>query len=468
MDLSTLTFIDIETTGLSPERDRIIEIGLIRMKNGRVIKTFETLVNPDCSLPPEIPMLTGITANQLERAPVFSRIADELAALLKDSVFVAHNARFDYSFIRSEYSRLEKSFRSQVLCTAKLSRRLFPKFRQHNLDSIINRFAIPCDTRHRAFSDARVLADFYLLAKKQFGARVLTEAITHVTKTAALPKTIARGAVDTLPESPGVYVFYGSHGQPLYVGKSINIKNRVLSHFYDFSRSQKEARIFQTIASIETHQTSGELGALLLESQMIKDLQPLYNRALRRQQTMIALMRDQTSEGYDTIRVWEGSAPEPNRIEHILAVFRTKGHMKRALVELSREYGLCQKLLGLEKTNGLCFGAQIQACRGACMGRELPARYNMRFTEAFSKTRVKQWPFPGPISIREGNAAHIVYKWCYVNTITDASIPVARVTEPIFDYDAYRILASYLLRKADMRTIRVLPGESIRADSTET
>jgi len=198
MDLTDLTFIDIETTGLSPVRDRVIEIGVLRMKNGRITKRYETLVNPDCNLPPEITMLTGITARQLENAPLFSRVADDLEELLDDSIFVAHNARFDYSFIRSEFARLERSFRAEVLCTAKLSRRLFPRFRRHNLDSIIDRFGFTCDLRHRAFSDANVLAEFYKLAKKQFGEEVLTDAVMHVTKSTALPRTISRDTVNRI------------------------------------------------------------------------------------------------------------------------------------------------------------------------------------------------------------------------------------------------------------------------------
>ncbi len=449
MDLTDLTFIDIETTGLSPIRDRIIEIGVLRMKNGRITKRYETLVNPDCNLPPEITMLTGITAKQLENAPVFSRIADDLEELLHDSIFVAHNARFDYSFIRSEFARLEKTFRSQTLCTAKLSRRLFPRFHRHSLDSIIDRFGIACDLRHRAFSDAKVLADFYKLATKQFGRDVLTDAIMHVTKTTALPKAVSRETVNALPESPGVYVFYGQDGQPLYIGKSIDIKQRVLSHFYDFSESTKEARIFHTIASIETHRTSGELGALLLESQMIKDMQPLYNRKLRKQQTMVAVIKDQTANGYDTIRIWEGAEVNISDIENILAVFRTKGQMKRTLIDLARDFTLCQKLLGLEKTGGACFGAQIETCHGACTGNELPARYNMRFTQAFSKTRIKQWPFRGAIAIREGNNTFIVDRWCYMGDKNGT-------TEPVFDYDTYKILSSHLLKKTRDSSIHVL------------
>lgn len=451
---TTLTFIDLETTGLSPARDRVIEIGILRMQNGRITRTFTSLVNPECTIPPEITMLTGITAGELDRAPVFSQIIRDIEPLFGDALFVAHNARFDYSFMRAEFSRLDKTFTSPILCTAKLSRTLFPRYKRHSLDSVIDRLGISVRMRHRAMDDARALAEFYRRVKKQFGTDVLSAAITHVTKTAALPKSIAPESVRKLPESAGVYIFYGETGQPLYIGKSINVKERVRSHFYDFSRSNKEARIFNTISSVEAIPTSGELGALLLESRMIKELQPLYNRKLRRASEFIVLLRETTLQGYDTVSIH--TAPViPEDINRILAVYRTRGQMKTAIRELAREYSLCQKLLGLEKTSGRCFGSRIETCNGACAERELPARYNLRFTEAFHKTRVRQWPFPEPVSISEGVRAYIIDRWCYIG---DTGDPEAYPEEAQmqFDYDTYRILVSHLLHAKNTRHIRVL------------
>lgn len=451
MDLTNLTFIDVETTGLSPSRDRIIEIGLLRMQKGKVKKTYSSLVNPEMSLPPEITMLTGITARELDDAPVFSSIADEIRELLEGTLFVAHNARFDYSFIKTEFARVDTSFNARILCTAKLSRRLFPRFRRHNLDSIIERFGIHVETRHRAFDDAKVLAEFYIRAKKQFGTKILSDAAAYVTKTASIPKSLDAAMVARLPESPGVYIFYGKGGNPLYIGKSINIRDRVRSHFYDYSQSNKEARIFQTIESMETIQTSGELGALLLESQMIKKFQPLYNRQLRRMNSLIALFRYETDDGYFTVSEHELSEIKIEDIENIIGVYRTRRQMKESLTELAREYTLCKKLLGIEKTKGACFGRQLHSCNGACLSEERPMKYNIRFIEAFSKTKIKQWPFAGAIAIREGSHAHIVDKWCYMGEAGNL------LSEPQFDYDSYKILSSHLLRKVSNRQIRVLP-----------
>lgn len=469
MNLQHLTFIDVETTGLSPSRDRIIEIGLLRMENGTITNTFSSLINPGGTIPPEITLLTGITSEQIEDAPSFSSMAGDIQKLLEHSVFVAHNARFDYSFIKAEFERLGISFSSQLLCTARLSRKLYPRFRRHNLDAIIERFGISCDMRHRAFSDAQVLSEFYTRIQKQFDAQILTDAIMYVTKTSSLPGAISKDMIDALPESAGVYIFYGKDGQPLYIGKSVNIKNRVRSHFYDYAHSGKEAKIFQTIESIETIPTSGELGALLLESYMIKTRMPLYNRMLRHSNTMLALFQTTTPEGYFAVEQKLLSEISIEELHTVIAVFRTKRQMKDALIELAQTHKLCQKLLGIEKTKGRCFGSQIELCHGACTGKELPAKYNMRFTEAFYKTRIRQWPFPGAIAIREGNEAHVVYKWCYMGTTHDMiEGTISDTTHATFDYDAYKILSAHLLKKLHDKTIHHLPKITDPTSDTST
>ncbi len=462
----TLTFVDVETTGLSPLRDRIIEIGILRMEKGRIKKKFNSLVNPEITLPPEITMLTGITSEQLENAPVFSRIAPDIRQLLEGSMFVAHNAKFDYSFLRSEFLRLDESYSSEILCTAKLSRRLYPRFKRHSLDSLIERHGFACALRHRAFDDAKVLAEFWKLVKKQFGTEILADAITAVTKSSALPPGISQETVRNLPESAGVYLFYGDNGSPLYIGKSVNIRERVRSHFYDYANSGKEAKIFQTVKSIESRTTSGELGALLLESQLIKEYQPLYNRMLRKPHLLTAVYRTVTPEGYYTVDARELSSISPEHIEGIVAIYRTRGHMKKSLVDLCYEHALCQKLMGLEKTNGRCFGSQIETCHGACVGSEPPAKYNMRFTEAFARTHIRQWPFPGPIGITEGGKVHVVYKWCYLGLIGgEYDRESVMGEEAAFDYDTYKILASYLLKRTRDTQIRLLTDSAKQPES---
>lgn len=450
-----LAFVDVETTGLSPFRNRVIEIGIVRVDDGKVTATYESLINPEQYIRPEITMLTGIRTEQLENAPTFASLRSTIRELLIDAMFVAHNARFDLSFIKSEFARFDESFRAKTLCTAKLSRRLFPAAGHHNLDSIIDRFGFTCDIRHRALSDAKVLWDFYQMVQKSHDEELLETVFADITKTVTLPATLTPAIIDTLHESLGVYIFYDENGAVLYIGKSINIRERVLSHFQNAHRSTQEAKIFQSIASIDAIPTTGELGALLLESQLIKEQQPLLNRQLRKQERMIVLTRT-TKNGYDTVKRKDITHISTNDISQILAVFRTERQMKERLKELTKTHALCPKLLGLEKSSGRCFNSHLDLCKGACTNKELPAAYNMRFTEAFFKTKVRQWPFPGPIAVSEGDQAHVINHWCYIGKMDEYSEGIPTHSEFVFDYDNYKILSSFLLKPRAQTKIHVI------------
>lgn len=187
MDLSRLSFVDLETTGASPASDRIIEIGILRVENNKLKKTYTTLINPETHIPPFIENMTGIRGLELEKAPTFSQVKEEVLDHLKNSVFVAHNVRFDYGFLRNEFKRFGIRFNSKHFCTVRLSRVLYPRRRHHNLDSIIERFGIECGDRHRAFGDAEVLWRFFQLAKKEHGEEKLLEAIKQISKRPTLP-----------------------------------------------------------------------------------------------------------------------------------------------------------------------------------------------------------------------------------------------------------------------------------------
>src|SRR3989344_5971444 len=266
---SKLAFVDVETTGCRVN-DRIIDIGILRVENGELVETYNTLLNPNMMVPPEITELTGILPTQLEGAPTFGQVKKDIYSLLDDAVFVAHNVRFDYNFLRSEFSREETTFRARNLCTVKLSRTLFPTQRHHNLDSIIERHGFKIKNRHRAFDDAKILWEFYQYILKNFSDDLVQKAVSFVLKQPTRPLNIDPEIMANLPEAPGVYIFYGARGMPLYIGKSINIKERVMSHFSADKDSPTEAKIAQQIESIDTIQTAGELGALFLESQLIK------------------------------------------------------------------------------------------------------------------------------------------------------------------------------------------------------
>jgi len=157
---SRLVFLDLETTGASADRDRIAEVGLIEVAGGQLLQEWSTLVCPGRTIPSAVVSLTGITDQMVAQAPTFADISAELLERLEGRLLVAHNARFDYAFLRAEFRRLGIRYRSHVLCTVRLSRALFPEHRHHNLDSVIERFALSCSARHRALGDAQAVWAF--------------------------------------------------------------------------------------------------------------------------------------------------------------------------------------------------------------------------------------------------------------------------------------------------------------------
>src|SRR5690606_10222071 len=147
--------------------NRIIEIGIIRVEDNEIVQTYHSLINPETYIAPEIERITGITSADIEHAPTFRSIKTDILEMLIDATFVAHNVRFDYGFLKNEFQKENSSFSATQLCTVKLSRILYPTQRHHNLDALIQRFAIPCKNRHRALDDAQVIYHFYQKLQKQ-------------------------------------------------------------------------------------------------------------------------------------------------------------------------------------------------------------------------------------------------------------------------------------------------------------
>ncbi len=461
MNTHALSFVDVETTGSRVTYDRIIEIGIIRVEKGKIKKKYSTLINPQSYLSPFIEEITGIRSVDLETAPLFENVAQDIYDIVRDSLFVAHNVRFDYGFLRNEFRRLGIPFSLKHFCSVKLSRMLYPQERHHNLDSIIERFDIPCLNRHRAFDDAQVVWDFYKKINTLFPPETINSHLEKLLKKPSLPRYISEKDLDALPESPGLYIFYGENELPLYVGKSVNIRERVMSHFSSDYTNTKEMNMCQQIERIETETTAGELGALLKEAQRIKELQPLYNRQLRFYRDIYYLKKEQNDDGYETVLLENGNNLDPNDLSNILGIFRSKRQAKDFLSSLIKTNGLCEKLLGLDKSKGPCFSSKLGYCKGACNGKETPLKYNLRVYESFAKSKIRKWPFDGPITIREKDTfgdkveEFTIDKWCLIGE------------ERRFDYDTYKILSRYIFNEHNMKFIQTEKRESEADRSTE-
>lgn len=440
-------FVDVETSGPTPTRDRIIEIGIIRVEDGKVVETLDTLINPQTHVPPEIEYLTGIESNDLISAPTFDEVIGKVKELLTDCVFVAHNARFDYAFIKNEFRRYDQKLRCKTLCTVKLFRKLFPDIARHNLDSVIENFQIKCDKRHRAFSDAFVLWEFYKKLREKFEEEELNQAINIIMKRSTIPTHLTRGDLDNITEGPGVYIFHGEDAV-LYIGKSVNVYNRVKSHFVSDYQTATDIKITRDIRKIEVIPTAGEMGALLRESDLIKKIEPLYNRVLRRRRGMIALVKNENENRYFTTSLIDVNLIPPQSLHNVLGIFKSAKDAKETLRIIAKERKLCLKLLGLDKGTGPCFATQIDQCKGACIGKENSLFYNVRFLESFAHSKISKWPHKDAIIIKEEHEDlkefHLINNWCYVGSTSDPSNKDWPSTSIKFDWDVYKIIKKFI------------------------
>ncbi len=462
--------VDVETTGQSAAYCRIIEVAALRIEGGRVAESFQTLINPERFISPFIEGITGISNELVADAPFFSKVSRKLYSILDGAIFVAHNARFDYSFVKSEFAALGISYSARCFCTVKLSRKLFPDQRHHDLSSLIERHGLPCDSRHRAMGDAMAVLEFLRYVHTTVGRPAIEKAVRDILKSSALPAGMERGMLDTLPETPGVYLFFGKEGELLYVGKSINIRERVRSHFSGDGANAKEMTMTQQVQRVEHRATAGELGALLLESQLIKEMAPLYNTMARRKRLLTVARRCVDRGGYHTVRLEDVDHIEPSAADAILGVFRHRKQALEYLAAVSRTHALCGKLLGLEQTRSYCFAYHLKQCKGACVGEEAPDTYNFRVEAAFADRRVKAWPFQTAIAIEEKGRGgsegevFVVDNWCllasflYTEFGLRPNLPGARR----FDYDSYKILSRYVLDESHRRNIRTLKKEQLR------
>lgn len=445
-----MVFLDLETTGGSPLRDRVTEVALVVMERGAVVEEWQSLVNPGIPIPPDISAMTGITNAMVADAPSFAAIADRLAARLGEAILIAHNARFDHGFLKAEFGRLDMPLFMPTLCTVRLSRALDPDLRGHGLDALIERYRLQGEDRHRAMGDTRLLLSLVRAFAARHGEDATRRAMLTLLRRPSLPANLPPDALTRLPTGPGVYVFRDTAGNPLYVGKSVNLRERVGSHFSSDWLSERDLRLSRELSSIDCTETAGELGALLLEARMVKELMPAHNVKLRRrtQQCVIELV-----EGKPRIR--KAADIDMARFDSYYGVFGSRKSARETLASVSGEARLCWKLLGLERAKppGPCFARQLHKCAGACVGEEASEAHGTRLAEALSRWRLPPWPAEGARVVVETNASggsqewHVFDQWCYLGTASSAAQARVLATRPEgrnFDLDAYRLLRAAL------------------------
>jgi DNA polymerase-3 subunit epsilon len=463
-----LIFVDLETTGTHPISDRITEIGIVEVDRTGQATRWSTLVNPEIPIPPFIQTLTGIDNAMVRNAPTFDQLAEGLLARLQGGLFIAHNARFDYGFLRNAFKASGYSWRSDVLCTVKLSRKLFPDEAKHNLDTLIARHDLVPDGRHRALADADLLWQLWNTFMRKVPSDTFDQTLTLLLQRPSLPSHLAPDALDDIPDGPGVYLFYGENGMPLYVGKSVHLRQRVMSHFNSDHRLYKDMRLSQQIHRLEWRETAGEIGALLLEAQLVKDLQPIHNRVLRRQRELCAWqLRTVADVGLQPFLAY-ASELDFGRTDRLYGLFSSRRKAETALRELAESHQLCLVMLGLEnriQAGKPCFARQLRRCHGACIGHEKVELHQARLESALKNLKIKTWPYQAAVGLIEPGAdgrhdVHVIHNWCYLGTAHSEEEMWDLLNEaparPAFDMDTYSILSRALARR--QLQVRPLPG----------
>lgn len=461
VEFPPMVFLDLETSGATATRDRITEIGFIEVSQSGV-RRHSQLLNPQCKIPEFIQNLTGISQQMVADAPTFKEIASDIFDQLHGRLFVAHNARFDYGFLKQEFKRVGIDFRARVLCTVKLSRALYPEETRHNLDTLIERHGLVALSRHRAMADADLIYQFWQKMLSQFPAARLSQMIAQLTAHAALPSHLDQDLPEELPESPGVYIFYGENDFPLYVGKSKNLRKRVLSHFSSDASRAKEMSLSLQVRRIDWQETCGEIAALLRESVLVKELLPSHNTRLRRNKELCSWRiaqdphNDAAQDPHRGAHHDAHSAPHPQpelvwaRDLHfgsqpdLYGLFKSQRDAQEMLAELAQKEKLCKAALGLEKTKpgAPCFGYQLKQCHGVCVGKEKPHLHYARLMSAVSRHHMPAWSFDGPVGLREGDELHIVDAWCYLGSAKNEEdvFEILDGGKPVFDLDTFKIL----------------------------
>ena len=372
------TIIDIETTGNGIKGNKITEISIFKFDGDNIVDEFTSLVNPECEIPYFITGLTGIDNQMVNNAPIFKELANKILTFTDDCIFVAHAVNFDYGVIKEEFRQIGIDFTRKKLCTVRLSRKLIPGLKSYSLGKLCTSLSIPLTDRHRARGDAHAtVLLFEMLVNRPEANSVFKTFLNSRSQEATLPPLLAKSVVNNLPSEPGVYFFKNKNGEIIYIGKAINIKKRVLGHFYD--KSNHEIRLCKEIADIDFQLSGSELLALLMESAAIKEHYPIYNRAQKRTVKQYGIFTYQDRKGiihlaFDAMKV----VPNP------LMVFSNQADCRSHLENLCQSFSLCPRYCHLQMTNGSCDHYKIRSCNGICRSEESIEIYNSRVNEAIA------------------------------------------------------------------------------------
>ncbi|MBZ9730581.1 GIY-YIG nuclease family protein [Salegentibacter sp. JZCK2] len=450
--------VDIETTGGKYNEEGVTEIAIYKFDGLKVVDQFISLVNPEKPIQPFVVNLTGINNDMLRNAPKFYEVARRIVEITQDCVLVAHNAKFDYRILRTEFKRLGFDFERRSLCTVELSKKLIPGQESYSLGKLVKALGIPLSDRHRASGDAQATVKlFKMLLAKDIEKNILKDAVKIEPKRQVDTRLVY--ILEDLPGITGVYYFHNEEGEIIYIGKSRNIKKRVTQHFTN--EHHKARQLQKEVSSVSFEATGNELAALLKENQEIKQNKPKYNKALKKNIFSHALYHSTDEQGYIHLKI--ARAGKNNSITTFSSLKRAKNVLERWV----EKYELCQKLCSLENGKGNCFNYTIKKCRGACIKEESAESYNERVRALIDRHSYKNQHMlvidrgrdideKSALLVEDGEFKGYGY-FNLNHQINNIDIIRSIITPMKNDRDAQHIIQSYLRRNSRLKIIQLDP-----------
>ncbi|MEO6168202.1 MAG: exonuclease domain-containing protein [Chitinophagales bacterium] len=367
------SILDIETTGNHALRHHITEIAILNFDGEKITDRFTTFVRPDSSIPYFITELTGITNEMVEDAPSFAEVADAVDAFTSNRILIAHNAHFDYTFLKQAFQQAGKNFQRKTLCTLRLSRKIVPGLRSYALGNLCSALSLVQRPVHRAESDAVAALEVFQYLQRADNEGIIESFLNKRTSEFNFPPNLPKDAVMQLPEAPGVYYFLDEHGKILYVGKAKSLKQRVQSHFSGMSSTRSSTRLMNHIHRINYRLCGNELIAMLLESAEIKKHFPPFNAAQKITTGNYGLYCYEDGKGYHRFGI-----KKLKTLDRPVASFASLEGARSFVTDKVREFKLCPKLCGLQRNVEACYDHAAGSCDGACCGKVAVAEYNQR------------------------------------------------------------------------------------------
>lgn len=407
------------------------------------------MFEPCVALPPQLLSLSGLHPLELSGQPRIDSEARAIADAIRGRVLMGHNLRFSLAFLRRVLPDW-KTLRPPQLCTLRLARATLPQLASAGFDALCAHFGITRFFRDRAVPDAEAVLTLAQHLLQQVAPTTLGQQL----RSAARPPLLAAERFAQLPE----HYFLGDGGAQLYVGKSRNLRRRVMSHFQNDHRDRRSLQMVQQIRDVQLAVTAGELGALLFESAEIKRLQPLYNRRLRKQRELLTwALAGEPGELH--IELLQHHALRPG-LRHV-GLFRSRHQARQWLLEQARERRLCLRVLGLEEGEGACFAYQLGRCAGACCGEEPRSAHDRRLLAGAERLQTQAWPWNGPVALVERDEQHgltqwhVLDQWRHLGTVDqlDHAQPLLAARRGGFNLDTYHILIGHLRRHPNMEIV---------------